>query len=147
MISPDFRNTEVPLLFDSYKLYITQNHGDSLWKDLEMEFQRVHALRKEVVQVVAHRSDPDQLRKFKESFLELYKTQTLFNKYFTFGNQKNQVNITHVWYDSFTRQKKLSMSPTLDAISCLYNYGVCCSRIGAYMDLSGDGIKEASKMF
>lgn len=39
------------------------------------------------------------------------------------------------------------MSPTLDAISSLYNYGVACSRIACYMDLSGDGIKEASKLF
>lgn len=52
MISPDFRMTEVIPIVDSYKLFITQNHGklctynlilylfagDSLWKDLEPEF-------------------------------------------------------------------------------------------------------------
>jgi len=69
------------------------------------------------------------------------------NKYFTFGNNQNQVNLTYTWFDSFTKQKKQSMSPTFDAVSSLYNYAVSCSRIACYMDLSGDGIKEASKMF
>lgn len=35
-----------------------------------------------------YRSDPEQLKKFKNLFLELYQTQTLFNKYFSYGNQK-----------------------------------------------------------
>jgi len=39
------------------------------------------------------------------------------------------------------------MSPTFDAISAMYNYAVACSRIACYMDLGGEGIKEASKMF
>jgi len=39
------------------------------------------------------------------------------------------------------------MQPTFDAISSLYNYAVACSRIACYMDLGGDGIKEASKLF
>lgn len=39
------------------------------------------------------------------------------------------------------------MSPQLDAISCFFNYAVACSRIACYMDLNGEGIKEASKMF
>ena len=44
--------------------------GDGLWKDLEAEFTRVHIIRKEVASVNAHRSDPDQLRKFRDLFLE-----------------------------------------------------------------------------
>ncbi len=39
------------------------------------------------------------------------------------------------------------MCPTFDSISALYNYAVACSRIACYMDLTGDGIKEASKLF
>ena len=61
--------------------------------------------------------------------------------------QKNQVNITYTWYDSFTKQKKMAQSPMLDAISSLYNYAVASYRIACYMDIAGDGIKEASLMF
>ena len=78
MISPDFRNTEVAPNIDQYRLFIVSNHGDGLWKDLETEFNRVFAIRKEATQVAAYRSDPEQLKKFKGIFLELYQTQNLF---------------------------------------------------------------------
>ena len=35
----------------------------------------------------------------------------------------------------------------LEMYSSLYNYAVTLSRIACYMDLAGDGIKEASKLF
>lgn len=45
-------------------------------------------VRKELAGVSAYRSDPEQLKKFKSLFLENYQTMNLFNKYFTYGNQK-----------------------------------------------------------
>ena len=62
--------------------------GDTLWKDLEADFQKVFTVRKELAEVAAFRSDPEQLRKFKNLFLEVYQIMSLFNKYFTYGNQK-----------------------------------------------------------
>jgi hypothetical protein len=44
--------------------------GDSLYKDLEPDFVRCAHVRKEMVSAIYHRSDPDQLRKFKDLFLE-----------------------------------------------------------------------------
>ena len=44
--------------------------GDGLWKDLESEFSRVAFVRKEIVDSSYHRTDPEQLRKFKDLFLE-----------------------------------------------------------------------------
>lgn len=44
--------------------------GDSLYKDLELDFTRVANVRKEIASALYHRSDPDQLRKFKDIFLE-----------------------------------------------------------------------------
>jgi len=35
----------------------------------------------------------------------------------------------------------------IEIYSSLYNYAVTLSRIACYMDLAGDGIKEASKLF
>ena len=35
----------------------------------------------------------------------------------------------------------------MDAVSSFYNYGVACARTACFMDLAGDGIKEASKLF
>lgn len=44
--------------------------GDSLYKDLEQDFNRASTVRKEIANALYHRSDPDQLRKFKDLFLE-----------------------------------------------------------------------------
>ena len=55
---------------------------------MEVDFQRVFQIRKEIAGVAAYRSDPEQLKKFKGLFLEVYQTMNLFNKYFTYGNQK-----------------------------------------------------------
>ena len=57
------------------------------------------------------------------------------------------MNLCFTWYDSFTRQKKVSASPLLDQYSSLYNVAVCQARTACYMDLQGDGIKQASKLF
>ena len=51
---------------------ISSFSGDTLWKDLELEFQRVFAIRKEACSVAAYRSDPEQLKKFKGIYLEIY---------------------------------------------------------------------------
>ena len=52
-----------------------------------------------------------------------------------------------MWFDSITKVKKVSTQPMLEIYSSLYNYAVCSSRIACYMDLAGDGIKNASKLF
>ena len=57
------------------------------------------------------------------------------------------LNVSFSCYDSFTRQKVTSQSPILPAVSSLYNYAVCLARRGCYMELGGDGIKVASKLF
>jgi len=73
MISPDFRATEIPNLQEAFKQYIVKNHGDSLFKDLENEVSRMAYVRKEIQSAMYHRSDPDQLRKYRDLFLENYK--------------------------------------------------------------------------
>lgn len=44
--------------------------GDSLWKDLELEFNKVDHTRREMLNAFAFRTDSNQLRKYKELFLE-----------------------------------------------------------------------------
>ncbi|CDW88356.1 programmed cell death 6-interacting protein [Stylonychia lemnae] len=158
MISPEFRTTEAIDQLSAYKQLIISNHGESLWQDLEPEFNRLENNRKEMVNAFQFRTDANQLRKYKELFLENYRVQIQLGKFFAFGTDRTQVNLTFNWQDSFTRQKIKSNQPLIDAISSLYNYGVACARIvrlilfvqlikACYMDLSGDGIKEAMKQF
>ena len=57
------------------------------------------------------------------------------------------LNLSFASYDSFTRQRIQHQSAQFAAISSLYNFAVCLCRRGCYMDLAGDGIKQASAMF
>jgi hypothetical protein len=55
--------------------------------------------------------------------------------------------VKFIWYDSITKTKVQSDVPYIEMYSSLYNWAVCNARIACYMDLSGDGIKIASKHF
>lgn len=87
------------------------------------------------------------MKKFRESFLEDYKNFTTIHKYVTFGKLKSNVNLEFVWYDGFTKEKKKTPLPLLEMYSALYNFGVASMRQACYMDLAGDGTKEASNLF
>ena len=57
------------------------------------------------------------------------------------------MNLTFTSYDSVNRAKISGQVPMADQMSSLYNYAVCMSSRACYMDLSGDGIKQASQLF
>lgn len=69
-----------------------------------------------------------------------------FHKYFSFGQLKTQLDQKFVWYDSFTRQK-VEGGALLAQLSSQYDYAVAIMRTACFRDLSGDGIKIASKHF
>jgi len=94
-----------------------------------------------------HKTNPAQLEKFAESFLRNYRNMNSFSKYFVFGNTSTTCNLSFVTYDSFTRQRVQSSNALVPALTSLYNFGVSLSRRGCYMDLAGDGIKNASNFF
>jgi hypothetical protein len=75
------------------------------------------------------------------------KNMASLNKYISFGTQKTQMNIKFAWEDSFNRQKVESNNALLAQVSSQYNYATCLARRGCYMELGGDGIKQASKLF
>lgn len=80
-------------------------------------------------------------------FLQNYRNFASINKYFTFGTLKTQLSASFVWLDSFNKQSKKSPMPTIEMYSSLYNYAVASARQACFMDLSGEGIKNASKFF
>lgn len=87
------------------------------------------------------------MKKFRQSFLDNYKNMSCFFKYLTFGKLKTNVDLSFTWYDGFTKEKKKSPMPLLEIYSSLYNFGVASMRQACYMDLTGDGTKEASNLF
>lgn len=146
MISPEFRACDAPKLSEALKTYITKNYGDGMWNDLQHDINGVELVRSQLAQASGHKTDCAQLTKFKELFFTNFKNMILFNKYFIFGTQSTQLNLELKWRDSFNRAEKKG-GAYLDAVSSLYNYGVCCARIACFMDLKGDGVKEGAKSF
>lgn len=86
-----------------------------------------------------------------------YKHFNTLGKHFSFGEAKTSVHLKFGYKDSMSGEFKSSYSCKLETISSLYNLATTYSRIvslalltfnqAAYMNLEGDGIKEASKLF
>mmetsp|Transcript_47688 Transcript_47688/g.64676 ORF Transcript_47688/g.64676 Transcript_47688/m.64676 type:complete len:88 (+) Transcript_47688:40-303(+) len=87
MISPEFRGTEAPKLAEALKTYISKNYGDGMWNDLQHDIAGVELVRSQLNQAAAHKTDVNQLNKFKELYFTNFKNMILFNKYFVFGTQ------------------------------------------------------------
>lgn len=147
MISPEFRNTEDPKLLEATKNYITTHYGDGMYTDLASDINQISDNRQKLNQAPAYKTDLEPLKNYRRLFLENYKAMNLFNKYFTFGDASTELNLNFLWMDSYNREKKTSECALMDAYSSLYNYGVATARVACYYDLSGDGVKEASKYF
>lgn len=145
MIAPDFRLCSPVDLRTGCKKYVEENHGTELWQNLEPQIAEVMAIKDQLGQARAYKSDVEQLHKFKDLFCKNYNNSMLLNKYFTFGTGSTQIPVKFIWNDSFSGDQIKSFSPVFDAMSSKYNVGVCLARISCYMDLAGDGIKYACK--
>ena len=55
--------------------------------------------------------------------------------------------MSFTWHDSYNRKKVVTQSALFSALSSLYNYAVCLARRACFLDLGGEGIKVASKLF
>jgi hypothetical protein len=87
------------------------------------------------------------MKKFRELYLNNFKHFSTFHKYMAFGKLKSNLDMKFTWYDAYTKEKKVSPYPQLEMYSSLYNFAVASMRQACYMDLGGDGTKEASRLF
>ena len=145
MIAPEFRQCKPTNLMNDSKKFLEQNHGTDLYVSVAPSLQEVDEIKTQLVNAPKFRCDPEQLEKFADLFAKNYQNAMLLNKYFSFGNGSQQLNVKFTWFDSFSGQKIESYSPLLDALSSKYNYGVSLARRAVYMNLDGDGIKYACK--
>jgi len=147
MLAPEFRMCEKIDLMKPAKNFISYNYGDNMFKSMEGEIQNIQETHNMLTQVAAHKTDSSQMKKFRELYMANYKNFSCFYKYMTFGKLKTNLDVKFTWFDSFNKEKKMSPMPLIEMYSSLYNYAVAGMREACYMDLSGDGIKTASKNF
>jgi hypothetical protein len=118
-----------------------------MFNDIEGTARKIEDVRAELCNIYKHKSDLPMLSKYKNLLLLNYKHFEILGKHFSFGEAKTSVNVKFGWTDSVSQEFKGSFSTKLESISSLYNLASCLNRIAAYMDLSGEGTKEASKLF
>jgi hypothetical protein len=118
-----------------------------MFKSMEAQIQDIETNRNMACAVMQHKTDANQMAKFRELFLNNYKSFNCFYKYLTFGKLKTNLDMSFTWYDGFTKEKKKTQMPLLEMYSSLYNFAVAGARQACYMDLSGDGTKNASNLF
>ena len=102
MIAPDFRLCSPVDLRTGCKKYVEENHGTELWQNLEPQIAEVMAIKDQLGQARAYKSDVEQLHKFKDLFCKNYNNSMLLNKYFTFGTGSTQIPVKFIWNDSFS---------------------------------------------
>jgi hypothetical protein len=93
-----------------------------MFKGMEADLQNVMNTHNSLTQVVSHKTDANQMAKFKELYLQNYRNFLCFNKYLTFGKLKTNMDMTFTWYCAFTKVKKQSPMPLIEIYSSLYNY-------------------------
>lgn len=83
MIAPDFRVTENIVVLKPAKTFISFNYGksrsesqlflvpgDNMFKGMESELQGVETTHNSLTQVVSHKTDANQMAKFKDLYLQ-----------------------------------------------------------------------------
>lgn len=120
-----------------------------MYVEVQGTIQSLDAIRSQICDLKNPDKNLDQLRRLKDLFLMNFKNMLVLEKHFTFGQQNTHVNLSFQWVDSFSRTKSDPCpSALLDAYSCLYNFGACCSKIACLVkEERGDSMREASYLF
>lgn len=114
MIAPDFRNCESASIEQPAKNFIAYNYGDGMWNDLAADIGGVEVTHNQMATAPQHKTNAAQLEKFAAVFSQNARNMQSFNKYFSFGTQKTQLNVKFVWSDSFSNQKVTGSTALLD---------------------------------
>jgi len=86
MIAPEFRGIDNISLQQPCKTYVSFNYGDGLWDDLQSGMIQTEQSYNMLSAAPQHKTNPAQLEKYQDLFLQNYRTMNSFSKYFVFGN-------------------------------------------------------------
>ena len=82
MIAPEFRQSENMNMLPACANFVSYNYGksrlpqlltwvgDNLWKSLETDMNSVQQLHNNLIPAASHKSDSNQLAKYKDMFLQ-----------------------------------------------------------------------------
>lgn len=109
---------------------------------------KLQTLRNNLTNLSAIRNNPLSVKKAAEDIKDYLSMWNCISRSFTFGTDKESIDIPFTWYDAYTRDRKTSSNPMTERVGMLYNLGVLYSQMGADVaKLPGDKVKEAAALF
>jgi len=136
---------------DFYKAFLSAieaANGPQVSAKLEPMLKRLQQHRDYILQVAGHRNDSVALAKLADEAKEYISIWKNISQSFTFGTSKESINIRFTWYDSHTREKKVSTNAITERLAILYNLAIIYSQIGTNLAaLPDDHFKEATNNY
>lgn len=135
-------------LFTPLLRNIRDTSGAQFSEQAKPALQKLQALRNDLTDIAAIRNNSSAVSKVAEQIKDYLGMWNCIARGFTFGGDKESVNVAFTWYDAYTREKRTCTNPMAERIGMLYNLGIMYSQMG--MDaasLPGDKVKEAATLF
>lgn len=122
--------------------------GAQISSQLEPVLKRLQQYRDDLLQLAGFRNDSVALEKLAGESKEYISIWNNISQSFTFGKSKESIDIRFTWYDSHTREKKVTTNSATERLATLYNLAVIYSQIGTNMaSLPDDHFKDAANSF
>jgi len=148
MILLPIKRTEEIDLFNPILRVMKGTSGPEVKPQAKSVLQRLQVLRKELANISHIGDNATLVKKVEEEIKEYLSMWNCILRCFTFGEDKESVNVCFEWYDAYTNDKRKSSNPIIERIGMLYNLGVVYNQIGVNLVNSPeDKIKEAANIF
>lgn len=148
MLSLPTKQGEKVDLYKPLMSAIESANGPQVSTQLEPVLKRLQQYRDNLLQVAGFRNDSVALEKLADEAKEYISIWNNVSQSFTFGKSKESINVKFTWYDSHTREKKVTTNAATERLAILYNLAIIYSQIGANLaGLPDDHFKEAANNF
>jgi programmed cell death 6-interacting protein len=126
-----------------------ETSGSQVTTQVKTTLQRLQVLRNNLSDIsVIRNNSPTAVKEVTERIKEYLSMWNCILRCFTFGEDKESINVHFEWYDAYTNDKKSSSNPMIERVGMLYNLGVMYSQMGADLVNSPENkVKEAANTF
>eukprot|EP00826_Nyctotherus_ovalis_P001219 TRINITY_DN1016_c0_g1_i1.p1 TRINITY_DN1016_c0_g1~~TRINITY_DN1016_c0_g1_i1.p1 ORF type:complete len:622 (+),score=216.51 TRINITY_DN1016_c0_g1_i1:229-2094(+) len=148
MLSLPTKQAEKVNLYKGIMSSIEASAGSQVSAQLEPVLKRLQQYRDNLLQVAGFRNDSVALEKLADEAKEYISIWNNISQSFTFGKTKESIDVKFTWYDSNTREKKVTTNAATERLAMLYNLAIIYSQIGANLaSLPDDHFKDAANNF
>lgn len=148
MISLNFRLSETINFESIVRSYCDSQFNNTTYGEIEESIQLLSRNRIEIINAHKVKSNPTQIETLIKKTIQYLGILNVLAQTFVIGKGKNQLDISFIWYDSITNEKKISSIFLLERLSMLYNLGVMYGVLGLHKcSSSNPNWKDAKKIF